>query len=149
MAKTTFHPSWWSEQKFGSAWDRVKAAMHRDWEQTKGDFSSRGPDLNQDVNDTVRQAFGKQPISFARADLEASPGAFDRGVMSSDWEVAESPLAYGFAARTHYGATFPTWDDKLESALRKEWEASSATSGRTWQDVRLIVRRGFDAPRIL
>jgi hypothetical protein len=149
MAKATFHPSWWSEQKFGSAWDRVKAAMHREWEQTRGDFKGGVPDLNQSVDDTVRQALGKQPISSARPAAETSPGPLDRGVMSSDWEVAESPLAYGFAARTHYGARYPSWDDRLEAALRKEWEASSATSGRTWEDVRLIVRRGFDAPRTL
>lgn len=65
--RTTFKdrrsPAWWQPQH-ESGWDRVKAALHRDWEQTKADFSGekRGADLNQHVGDTVRQALGKEPI---------------------------------------------------------------------------------------
>ena len=58
---TARDPRWWSEEH-RSAWERVKAAFRRDWEQTKADFSSKGRDLNQDVDDTVKQAAGKKAI---------------------------------------------------------------------------------------
>ena len=49
------HPKWWDDNKT-SSWDRTKDAMKRDWEQTKHDFGGKAPDLDQDVNDTVKQA---------------------------------------------------------------------------------------------
>jgi hypothetical protein len=57
----TTRPQWWTD-KHTSTWDRVKAALRRDWEQTKADFSSDRPDLNQEIGDTVKQSVGKQPI---------------------------------------------------------------------------------------
>ncbi len=59
---TTTRPAWWNDQHT-SDWDRVKAALRRDWEQTKADFSVDGAvDLNQNVVDTVKQAAGKAPV---------------------------------------------------------------------------------------
>lgn len=57
------NPSWWNDQHT-SAWDRVKEALLRDWEQTKADLTGQksGRDLNQDVGDTIKQAAGKQEI---------------------------------------------------------------------------------------
>jgi len=42
----------------------VKKALERDLEQTKHDlsFGKAGKDLDQDVDETVKQATGKQPI---------------------------------------------------------------------------------------
>jgi len=55
-------PQWWTD-KHSSTWDRVKAALRRDWEQTKADFSSNdSADLNQEIGDTVKQSVGKEPI---------------------------------------------------------------------------------------
>ena len=43
--------------------ERAKDALERDWEQTKADMPGmEGQDLDQDVDDTVRQATGKEPI---------------------------------------------------------------------------------------
>lgn len=44
--------------------DKIKEALQRDLEQTKADVTRgrAGQDLDQDVDDTVRQATGKQPI---------------------------------------------------------------------------------------
>ena len=40
----------------------VGEALERDWEQTKSDLPGlEGKDLDQDVDDTVRQAAGKEP----------------------------------------------------------------------------------------
>ena len=59
---TTRNPTWWTD-KNASAWDRVKGALQRDWEQTKRDFSSTsGQRLNQNVGDTVKQAVGSDPV---------------------------------------------------------------------------------------
>jgi hypothetical protein len=55
---STTNPNWWNDTH-NSAWDRAREALHRDWEQTKSDFSSKGGvDLNQNVGDTVKQMSG-------------------------------------------------------------------------------------------
>ena len=38
---TAAKPAWWSKQH-DSAWDHVKEALRRDWEQTKSDYSHDG-----------------------------------------------------------------------------------------------------------
>ena len=41
--------------------ENIKDAMRRDVEQTKSDLPGlQGQDLNQDVDDTIRQAAGKE-----------------------------------------------------------------------------------------
>jgi len=43
--------------------DNVKEALKRDLEQTKSDMPGvEGKDLDQDVDDTVKQAIGKEPV---------------------------------------------------------------------------------------
>ena len=43
--------------------DRVGDALERDWEQTKSDMPGLdGEDLDQDVDDTVEQAAGQEPV---------------------------------------------------------------------------------------
>lgn len=47
----------------GDGTERTKEAMQRDAEQTKHDVPGmEGRDLDQDVDDTVKQAAGKEPI---------------------------------------------------------------------------------------
>ena len=59
---STWQPSWWNDSH-GSAWDRIKEALKRDWEQTKQDLSlPHGHELNQSVTDTIKQAAGSEPI---------------------------------------------------------------------------------------
>lgn len=43
---------------------KVKEALKRDLEQTKHDLTGgrKGEDLDQDVDETVKQAIGKEPI---------------------------------------------------------------------------------------
>jgi hypothetical protein len=62
MKLRTSMPPWWTE-KHTSDWDNVKAALERDWEQTKADFSEgSGRNLNQNVADTIAQSVGSEPI---------------------------------------------------------------------------------------
>ncbi len=43
--------------------DGLGEALERDWEQTKSDLPGlEGKDLDQDVDDTVKQAAGKEPV---------------------------------------------------------------------------------------
>jgi hypothetical protein len=53
------NPSW-GRSKHTGAWDRVKEAFARDWDQTKHDFSNKhGHELEQNLGDTVKQATGR------------------------------------------------------------------------------------------
>ena len=55
-------PGWYTEEH-DNAWERVKAAFGNDWEQTKRDFGSKNArELNQDVDDTVKQAVGSDDV---------------------------------------------------------------------------------------
>jgi hypothetical protein len=123
-------PKWWG-QEHDSTWDRVKDSMKRDWEQTKSDVTGdrKGRDLDQDVDDTVKQAAGKQPIPPLTA---KNPPDDD----DEQW----NEYRYGAGARQQYGNT--DWDDRLESKLKEEW--NDLKSGRTWDEVKAAVRSGWE-----
>ncbi|MDP2341012.1 MAG: hypothetical protein Q8O67_08645 [Deltaproteobacteria bacterium] len=150
MGTTQFKPSWWSEERHGTAWQRVKEAMRRDWEQTKNDFTPGAPDLNQDVGDTVKQATGSVPMPPPTEQTPPSKGEIKHDVKKATkgdaWADVESRVAYGYAARTHYATTHPNWDDGLEGELRSEWNKANAAT--PWDEARVHVRRGFDAARV-
>lgn len=122
-------PAWWSS-KHDSTWDRVKAALKRDWEQTKNDFSKHGKDLDQGAGDTVKQAVGKEPIPPAD---QPNP---------SRWEDHEPAYRYGVGAREQYAKDHPSWDGKLEQRLSDDW--TSLKNGRTWEEVKTSVRQAWD-----
>ena len=128
------NPKWWNDEH-ESTWTRVKAAMKRDWEQTKADVSSKGRELDQDVGDTVKQMAGKQPI----------PPLSQRTPDDDDWNNVEEGYRYGVGARSQYGREHGDWNDGLEGKLREEW--GDMRSGRTWDEVKSAVRRGWDRVR--
>lgn len=108
-------PAWYTDEH-DSAWDRVKAAFRNDWEQTKHDFGSDSArDLNQDVDDTAKQALG-------------SDDAF---------ENREQAFRFGHAAQRQYRSQHPTWDDGLESRLRQDY-------GSDFDRDRSYIRRAYD-----
>ena len=126
------NPKWWNEEH-ESTWTRVKAAMKRDWEQTKADISSKGRDLDQDMGDTVKQAAGKQEIPPPREpNLD----------VVNDWDDIEDGYRYGVGARSQYGSHYSEWDERLESKLRGDWGDMKTT--RTWEQVKAAVRRGWE-----
>ncbi|MCG6155537.1 hypothetical protein [Rubinisphaera margarita] len=84
-----------------SAWDRVKKAFANDWEQTKADFGSDSArDMDQDVDDTVKQMAG-------------SDDAF---------ENREQAFRFGYAAQRHYGKTYSSWNSELDTKLRSDYD---------------------------
>jgi hypothetical protein len=95
----TNRPDWYTNEH-DSAWERTKAAFKNDWEQTKHDFGSKkARDLDQDVDDTVKQAAG-------------SDDAF---------ENHEQAFRFGHAAGRHYRKDHPRWDNDLDSRLRRDY----------------------------
>jgi hypothetical protein len=135
MGTMKWQPAWWNEHH-ASAWERVKDAMHRDWEQTKNDVRAKsGQDLHQGVGDTVKQAAGKEPIPPGNQPTRSN--------RAGSWEDAELPTAYGYAARDQY-REHTGWTTELESKLKGEWEKARSTTGRGWDDVKGHVRRGYE-----
>jgi hypothetical protein len=119
-------PSWWSEQH-ESTWSRVKAAMKRDWEQTKADFTTKSKrhDIDQDAGDTVKQAAGKESIPPAGVPNAKEPS----------WDDVESSYRYGVGARHQ----FREWNDP---AIEDDW--TQMKNGRKWEEVKTTVRHGWD-----
>jgi len=108
-------PSWWTDEN-DSGWNRVKAAFGNDWEQTKHDFGSKtARDLNQDVDDTVKQAAG-------------SPDAF---------ENHEQAFRFGYGAQRQYRTQYPTWNKDLEQRLRSDY-------GSDYDRDRDYIRRAYE-----
>jgi hypothetical protein len=111
---------WWKAD-YDSAWERTKEAFRRDWEQTKHDFGGKAPDLNQDADDTVKQAAGKEPIP--------APG-------QANFDDHESAFRYGHGARLHYSGR--DWDDTLEGELSRDYSGD-------WTRDRDYVRHSFQS----
>lgn len=114
-------PSWWTNDNT-SGWDRVKAAFRNDWEQTKHDFGGKGRDLDQDVDDTLKQMAGKQSTVA--------------GAAANDFDEYEPAFRYGYGARQHYGTQYPQWNEDVEDRLRSDWSGD-------WNRDRDYIRRGW------
>ena len=128
--ETTWQPEWWNDSH-RTAWERVKEALRRDWEQTKSDLHVGGTDLDQSVGDTVKQATGSEPLPSTRG--------------LDDWARVENGLRYGYAARAQYGREHADWNDRLEAKLEEEWR--DLKSGQTWDEIKGSVRHGWERAR--
>lgn len=130
--KTTTHeyknPQWWTDEH-ETSWDRVKQAMQRDWDQTKHDFGGDEPDTDQDVNNTVKQAAGKEAIPPRQVPT---------------YEDVEPAYRLGYGARKQYGRKYPKWNDDVEAHLQKEWETIAPSGRQTWMQDRAAIRRGWE-----
>ena len=86
-----------------SAWDRIKKAFANDWEQTKADFGADDArDLDQDVDDTVKQMAGTEDA----------------------FENCEQACRFGYVAQQRYKSKHASWNDDLESQLRKDYDGN-------------------------
>jgi hypothetical protein len=119
-------PRWWTDD-YTSAWDRVKEAFRRDWEQTKHDWGAGGRDLKQDVPDTLGQAAGTRPVPPPH---------------QPNYEEDEPAARFGYGARRYYGNRYPQWNNELEATLRQDWE--SVRYDQDWDRARRAIRRGWD-----
>lgn len=117
------NPTWWTKEN-DSAWERTKAALQRDWDQTKHDFGGKEPDTNQGVGDTLKQAAGKEAIPPRR-----QPNY-------------ESALRFGYGARSHYGSEYSEWNDDVETRLKQDW--TSANPNANWDEDREAIHHAWD-----
>jgi len=129
-----WRPNWWQEENVGSTWERVKAAVVRDWQQTKHDLHAGGHELHQDIQDTVKQAAGSERIP--------SDGGMNPAKVIGELSEAEMPIGYGYGARSHYGQQFQGWNEDVEDQLRSEWESGKPPA--RWEQVREQVKYGFE-----
>jgi hypothetical protein len=120
------NPQWWTKDN-DSAWDRAKAALKRDWDQTKHDVGGKEPDIKQNVGDTVKQAAGKEPIPPRR---------------EPNYEKVEPALRFGYGARSHYGSEYPQWNSEIETRLKADW--TSANPEADWNEDREAIHRAWD-----
>lgn len=108
-------PGWYNDES-DSGWGRVKAAFANDWEQTKHDFGSKtSRDLDQDVDDTVKQATGSRDA----------------------FENHEQAFRFGYAAQRHYRSQYPTWNNELDTQLRKDY-------GTDYERDRAFIRHAYE-----
>src|ERR1043165_8237436 len=111
-------PTWYTNEH-DSQWDKVRMAFRNDWEQTKHDFGSdKARDLNQDDGDTIRQA-------------TTGTDRDDR------FESHEPAFRFGYAAQRNYQSKYPTWNNELETNLRKDY-------GNDFDKDRDYIRRAYD-----
>ena len=109
------NPNWYTND-MDTGWNRVKAAFANDWEQTKRDFGSKNArELNQDVDDTVKQMAGS----------------------SDAFENHEQAFRFGYAAQRHYGNDYKTWNNDLETKLRTDY-------GSNFDRDRDYIRRAYE-----
>ena len=133
MSNTNTNPSWWTDEH-ASAWDRVKAALKRDWEQTKSDFTTKGKDLHQNAADTVKQAVGARPVPpIAESNVKL-------GNMLATWD--EDVFRFGAGARHQYGTRYPLWSDSLEEELERDYRGG--TYKTSWGEARASIRRAYE-----
>jgi len=122
------NPGWWDNEN-DSAWDRVKNAFKRDWDQTKHDMGGDEPDTDQKAGNTVKQAVGK----------EAIPPRYE-----PTYEELEPAYRFGYGARSHYGEEYPEWDDELEARLKEEWSTLEPSRKAAWEEDREAIQHAWD-----
>jgi hypothetical protein len=126
--KTYNNPNWWTVEN-DSAWDQVKAAMKRDWDQTKHDFGGKEPDTNQKIGNTIRQAEGKETIPPRRWPA---------------YDELEPASRFGYGAHRKYGKQHSIWNDDLENQLKSEWDQIEPDRRETWMQDRAAIRYGWE-----
>lgn len=62
----------------------------------------------------------------------------------STWDADEPAVRYGYGASNQYKSAHAEWD-KAEAKLKEEW--NDLKSGRTWDEIKGAVRKGWDAAR--
>lgn len=126
MATTWQHGGW--NASGDSAWDRIKEAIRRDWEQTLHDLQiDGGHELNQGLADTIKQAAGRQTIP--RRDQPNPRKGIGR------WGRVDASIRYGAGGQRtpEQGARFePIEPDPIETTLRSEWDPDTTKPAGRW-----------------
>jgi len=130
MTRFQPQPNWYSPED-DTAWQRVKHAFQRDWQQTKHDLGGEEPDLGQSASDTVAQATGSKPIPSNSIPVTVTGDEYDDVFDEND----ETAYRYGFAAYRHLGGE---WNTATIERLRKDWGDDA-----DWEQNCAAVRQGW------
>ena len=99
-------PNWYTNDHDNS-WERVKSAFRNDWEQTKHDFGSKNArDLDQDVDDTVKQAAGTED-TFERHEPAFKFGHAARIAQAGFRVIMPDLRAHGLSGKPHEATAYP------------------------------------------
>jgi putative salt-induced outer membrane protein YdiY len=110
-------PEWYTNDH-DSLWERTKSAFKNDWEQTKHDFGSdTARDLDQDVDDTVKQAAGTDDA----------------------FENHEQAFRFGHAAQLNFRKRYPSWGEELDHQLRSDYHGN-------YDSDRAYIRHAYEYP---
>ncbi len=142
-------PGWWNEGH-ASAWDRVKDAFRRDWEQTRVDFASKNArNLNQGVSDTLKQVFGTAHIpppgtkthpSDPEKAVKEADAARERMIQTAEdaeKRMSQATTAIADASRTAATDIAKERTEVAEAATKRDDAAAR------WRQVEAEARYGF------
>ena len=115
------NPKWW-DATHDFAWDHVKRAMRRHWQQAKHLIYPNGE-------------FVFNRVTGERIILPCDQSTF---------EESESACRFGYGARIEYDDAYPVWNDDLEIQLIKEWRAMNPNREETWEHKREAIRYGWE-----
>ena len=111
---------WWAPEHT-SGWERVKAAFHKDWQQTKAHVGAAdAPPEEHRVGDTLAEMSGKTTAP------------------TSTFESQEPAFRYGYGAAHHYEDR--DWDPELERELQSNY-------GGLWDPAKDSIRGGWNYAR--
>lgn len=117
------------ESNAGNAWDDFKDAIRRGWEDVRDAF-----DMEDDYmeHEPFFRSHYEQSYRNSRHDFDWYEPAYRYGYISGVDERYDN---------------YPTWDDRLESDIRRQWEASEFAAESTWEEIKDAVRRGWESVR--
>lgn len=121
------NPIWWN-QMHDRAWERVKDAFKRNWNQKNYEYGVH-PEVDQSRH-TAKELTNRNVLNIL------SRLAF--------YEEAEPAYCFGYGARLHYGVRFSEWNVELEFRLKADWEMADRRRRSRWLQDRELVLRGWD-----
>lgn len=110
-------------------------------ESSAAKLDARAADVRKKAFDAVDDAEESALDDVAKSRVEIRQAVANRFAVAEDWAAIEREARFGYGARLQYAST-RQWDSELESRLRSEFGGMS--EGRTWEQSRVEVRRGWD-----
>jgi hypothetical protein len=153
-----WHASYWDENKHGSAWERVKEAIKRDWVQTKADFNAHpgAPNplyVTNELDDRPQGATASAETTTGQNVIRPGgvqdPKGFTKTRDVKEGERLEHEfednlvaIEYGFVAHEYYGPRFGDWNEEVERKLESEWNPQE--TGMKFDQAKRYVKKGWD-----
>ena len=104
-------------------------------------LDARAANVRRKAVDAVDDAEQSALDDVAKSRGQIREAVATRFAVAEDWAAIEREARFGYGARMQYAGT-RHWDGELESHLRRDFAGMS--DGRTWEQSRVEVRRGWD-----